>query len=75
MNRKSRHELRRLAARAAAKQLPLLPAPERANLLEGIAIMLPDTKTRDLARHTAGLIRQSEEHQSKLIQQLTGGAS
>lgn len=66
----TRKKLRHLVAQAAAKQLPALPPQERANLIEGIALLLTDASEKDLARHTVGLIRQAEEHQLKLFQQL-----
>lgn len=68
-------ELLKLVAKSAASQLPVLPPLERADLLEGIALILPASNERELARHTAGLIRQSEEHQLKLFKQLNGGAA
>jgi hypothetical protein len=66
----TRRKLRQIVAQAAAKQLPALPPRERADLIEGIALLLTDASEKDLARHTVGLIRQAEEHQLKLLQQL-----
>ena len=71
--RNKRSRLRQLVARAAARHLPQLAPSDRADLLEGIAPLLADADERELARHTVGLIRQSEEHQVKLFQKLTGG--
>jgi hypothetical protein len=71
--RHKRSQLRQLVARAAARQLSQLPPGDRADLLEGIAPLLADAGERELARHTVGLIHQSEEHQVKLFQKLTGG--
>ena len=71
--RNRRSQLRQLVARAAARQLPHLAPADRADLLEGIALLLADAGERELARHTVGLIRQSEEHQVKLLQKLLGG--
>jgi len=68
-----RKNLRQLVARAAARQLAGLPARDRADLLEGIALLLADPAERDLARHTVALLRQCEDHQQNLIQQLTAG--
>ena len=70
--RNKRSQLRQLVARAAARQLPHLTPRDRADLLEGIALLLADAGERELARHTVGLIRQSEEHQLKLLQKLLG---
>jgi hypothetical protein len=64
-------KLRQLVTQAAARQLPSLPPGERANLIEGIALLLADTRQKDLAHHTVGLIRQAEEHQSQLFRHLT----
>lgn len=63
-------KLRHIVARAAARQVAALPPRERADLIEGIALLLTDSQEKDLARHTVGLIRQAEEHQLKFIQQL-----
>lgn len=64
-----------MVAQAAAQQLSGLPPRERADLLEGIALLLTDTSEKDLARHTVGLIRQAEEHQRKLFHQLAARKS
>ena len=66
-------ELLKLVAKTAASQLPALPPLQRADLLQGLALILRDPDERALARHTAGLIRQSEEHQLKLTELFNGG--
>jgi hypothetical protein len=71
----TRAKLRQIVARAAARQLPSLPPRERADLIEGIALLLSDVAAKDLARHTVGLIRQTEEHQRQLYAQLTASGA
>ena len=65
-----RRKLLQLVARTAATQLASLSAPRRADLLEGLALVLPGKKDKDLARYTAGLIRLADEHQVKFFEQL-----
>jgi hypothetical protein len=57
-------------AKAAATQLAALPTARRAEMLEGLALIVPDEKDKELARYTAGLIRLADEHQVKFYQQL-----
>lgn len=71
----TRKRLRQIVAQAAARQLSSLPPRDRADLIEGIALLLTNAQEKDLARHTVGLIRQAEDHQLKLLQQLTSGAA
>ena len=59
-----------LVAKAAATQLASLPAARRADVLEGLALILAGKKDRELARYTAGLIRLADEHQAKFYEQL-----
>ena len=68
-----RRRLLQLVAKAAATQLAALPAARRADVLEGLALILAGKKDKDLARYTAGLIRLAEEHQAKFFEQLTQG--
>jgi hypothetical protein len=72
--KKQQKHLRELVARAAARQLTSYAPRERADLLEGIALLLGDAGEQELARHTVALMRQSEEHQAKVVQMLNGGA-
>lgn len=67
MNRKF---LQHSVARAAARQLPVLPPAERVLLIQGLALLLPDPRQKALARYTAALIRQSEDHLARLLQEL-----
>ena len=69
---KIRKNLRQRVVSAAARQLPGLPPPERADLLDGLACVISDPADRELARYTAGLIRLAEEHQLEVVQRLTG---
>jgi hypothetical protein len=70
-----RRRLLQLVAKAAATQLASLPAARRADVLEGLALILAGKKDKDLARYTAGLIRLADEHQAKFFEQLTQDGS
>jgi len=62
-------------AKAAATQLASLPAARRADVLDGLALILAGKKDKELARYTAGLIRLADEHQVKFFEQLTQDGS
>jgi hypothetical protein len=66
----SRPDLRLLVAQAAAKQLPSLPPRNRADLIEGISLLLVNPTDKEFARYTAGLIRQADELQLRFVQRL-----
>jgi len=68
-----RRRLLQLVAKTAATQLASLPAARRADVLEGLALILAGKKEKDLARYTAGLIRLADEHQAKFFQELNEG--
>ncbi|HEV2692156.1 MAG TPA: hypothetical protein VG347_04605 [Verrucomicrobiae bacterium] len=70
-----RQRLLQLVAKAAATQLASLPAARRADVLEGLALILAGKKEKDLARYTAGLIRLADEHQAKFFQELNEEAA
>lgn len=65
-----KRRLLQLVAKAAATQLAALPAARRADVLEGLALIVPGKKDKELARYTAGLIRLADEHQTKFYEQL-----
>jgi hypothetical protein len=67
----SRPILRLLVAQAAAKQLPSLPPRDRADLIEGISLLLAQPADKEFARYTAGLLRQADEQQLNFIQRLS----
>lgn len=60
-------ELRRLVARQAALTAPDLAPLLRADLFDGVALLLSG-KEADSARHTAFLIRESERSQLQLFE-------
>ena len=66
-----RRRLLQLVAKAAATQLASLPAARRADVLEGLALILAGKKDKDLARYTAGLIRLADEHEAKFFEQIS----
>jgi len=72
---KKRQRLLQLVARAAATQLAARPAARRADVLDGLALILAGKKDKELARYTAGLIRLAEEHEVKFFEQLTMNGS
>ena len=69
-----RRRLLQQVAKAAATQLASLPPARRADVLEGLALILAGKKDKDLARYTAGLIRLADEHQTKFFEQLNHDA-
>ena len=71
----SRPNLRLLVAQAAAKQLPTLPPRDRADLIEGISLLLANRADKDFARYTAGFLRQADELQLNFLQRLTSPAA
>ena len=70
-----RRRLLQLVAKAAATQLASLPTARRADVLEGLALILAGKKDKEMARYTAGLIRLADEHQAKFFEQLTQDGS
>ncbi|GEM_PF-3624649 len=67
MKRKTkRHHLLRVVAEAAALQVANLPPLERADLLEGIALIHPDRLKAEHCQFTAFAIRNAEKAQLKL---------
>jgi hypothetical protein len=65
-----RQQLLQQVAQAAATQLALLPATRRADVLEGLSLILAGKKEKDLARYTAGLLRLVEEHEAKFFEEI-----
>jgi len=69
-----RQRLLQSVAKAAAAQMASLPPARRADVLEGLALILAGKQDKELARYTAGLIRLADEHQAKFFERLHHGA-
>jgi hypothetical protein len=68
--RNRRHELLRFISKRALAGYERLPIGERANLFEGLSIILPKPEA-ELAQRTAFHLRQAQEQQQR-IEQLLG---
>lgn len=69
MSRKNK--LMELVANAASQGLDKLPPEQRSDLLEGIALILPNEKESEKARRAAFLIREAESSQLEMMEILS----